>query len=57
MNATLSLHGVTAVTISDEKKHDSTIWREVEITTESGRMVLAVFPSDDGMTIIEEKKQ
>lgn len=57
MNATLSLHGVTAVTISAEKTHDNTIWREVEITTESGRMVLAVFPSDDGMTIIEEKKQ
>ena len=57
MNATLSLHRVTAVTISDEKKHDNTIWRELEITTESGRMVLAVFPSDDGMTIKQQEDQ
>jgi hypothetical protein len=57
VNATLSLHKVTAVTISDEKKHDNTIWRELEITTESGRMVLAVFPSDDGMTIKQQEDQ
>ena len=57
MNATLSLHGVTAVTISAEKTHDNTVWREVEITTESGRIVIAVFPSAEGMTIKQQEDQ
>ena len=58
MNATLSLHQVTLVAISDEKKHDNTVWHELEITTESGgRMVIALFPSADGMAIKQQEAQ
>jgi len=58
MNATLSLHQVTSVAISDEKKHYHSFWFELAATTESGgRMVIALFPSADGMTIKQKEEQ
>jgi|DEB0MinimDraft_3_1074331.scaffolds.fasta_scaffold329851_1 hypothetical protein len=54
----LSMHDVKTITICESETHNDATWRRIRIRMADGSlMTITLFPSAEGMTIVEEEKQ
>jgi hypothetical protein len=57
MAGELSMHDVQSITICESETYNDATWRRIRIRMADGSlMTITLFPSAEGMTLVEEKQ-